>query len=60
VVVLAGGGHAREEGGIPAELGSLRHRIVLPGIPGLGSETVTRKDGDYLMEEPYSWLGMIF
>jgi uncharacterized iron-regulated protein len=60
VVVLAGGGHTREEGGIPAELGGLRHRIVLPTIPGLNSKTVSKKDGDYLMEEPFSWLELIF
>ena len=60
MVLLAGGGHAREEGGIPAELGNLPHRIVLPTIPGLNAETVTKKDGDYLLEEPYFWLETIF
>ena len=60
MVVLAGGGHVREEGGIPAELGKLQRRIVLPPIPGLSTETVTGKDADYLLEEPYSWLEMFF
>jgi uncharacterized iron-regulated protein len=60
VVVLAGGGHARKEGGIPAELGGLRYRVVLPTIPGLNAKTVTKKDGDYLLEEPYAWLELIF
>jgi uncharacterized iron-regulated protein len=59
MVVLAGGGHAREEGGIPAELEKIPHRIVLPPIPGLTSKTVTRKDADYLLEEPFFWLEMI-
>ena len=60
MVVLAGGGHAREAGGIPAELGNLRHRIVLPTIPGLDSQTVTERDADYLLEEPYYWLELMF
>jgi uncharacterized iron-regulated protein len=60
MVVLAGGGHAREKGGIPAELGTLKHRIVLPQIPGLNAETVNKEDADYLMEEPHSWLELIF
>jgi len=53
VVVLAGGGHAREKGGIPEELGKLQHRIVLPAIPGMDAKTVSKEDADYLMEEPY-------
>jgi len=53
MVVLAGGGHAREKGGIPEELGKLQHRIVLPSIPGMDAETVSKEDADYLMEEPY-------
>jgi len=60
VVVLAGGGHARVAGGIPAELGDLRRRVVLPTVPGLNPEQVSGNDGDYLMEEPYSWLGLSF
>jgi uncharacterized iron-regulated protein len=60
VVVLAGGGHARQKGGIPEELGKLRHRIVLPSIPGMDAENVSKEDADYLMEEPYLWLEMIF
>jgi uncharacterized iron-regulated protein len=60
VVVIAGGGHAREKGGIPAELGKLQHRIVLPSVPGMDAETVSKEDADYLMEEPYLWLEMFF
>jgi len=60
MVVLAGGGHARKAGGIPSELGMIHYRIVLPPYPGLDSKTVTGKDADYLMEEPYSWLEPIF
>jgi uncharacterized iron-regulated protein len=60
VVVLAGGGHVREEGGIPAELGKLRHRIVLPTVPGLNADTVSQRDADYLLQEPYFWLESIF
>jgi uncharacterized iron-regulated protein len=60
IVVIAGGGHAREKGGIPEELGKLRHRIVLPSIPGMDAETISKEDADYLMEEPYLWLEMFF
>jgi len=59
MVVLAGGGHARERGGIPAELGELRHRVILPNMPGLDRRNVTRGDADYLLEEP-SWLERLF
>jgi len=60
MVVLAGGGHVREEGGIPAELVGVPHKIVLPTLPGLVPETVGKKDGDYLLEEPYFWLELLF
>jgi len=60
MVVLAGGGHAREAGGVPAELEKIRYRIVLPTVPGLSADTVTAKDGDYLLEEPFYWLELIF
>ena len=56
MVVIAGGGHARQKGGIPAELGKLPYKIVLPPIPALNSDTVTTKDADYLLVEPFSWL----
>lgn len=55
MVVLTGGGHAREAGGIPMELGNLPRVVVLPTIEGLGEENITTKDGDYLMKEPYWW-----
>lgn len=60
MVVIAGGGHARGNGGIPAELGNLPYKIVLPPITTLTSATVTKKDGDYLLEEPFFWLGEMF
>ncbi|HJV66590.1 MAG TPA: ChaN family lipoprotein [Geomonas sp.] len=60
MVVLVGGGHARRQGGIPAEIEKVGYKIVLPTIPALTSKTVTRTDGDYLMEEPFSWLDIIF
>jgi uncharacterized iron-regulated protein len=59
MVVIAGGGHAREKGGVPAELKRIPYKIVLPPIPALTSATVTRSDGDYLLEEPFFWLAEI-
>lgn len=56
MVVLVGGGHARRTGGIPAELEKVSYKVVLPTIPALTSKTVTTADGDYLMDEPFSWL----
>ncbi|GFO54668.1 hypothetical protein GMSM_16750 [Geomonas sp. Red276] len=52
MVVVAGGGHARIKGGIPEELSGLRYKVLLPPVPGLTRDTVTREDGDYLLEEP--------
>jgi uncharacterized iron-regulated protein len=60
MIVLAGGGHARKEGGIPSELGELPYRIVLPPYAGMTSKTATEKDADYLLEEPYSSLELLF
>lgn len=51
MVVLAGGGHARERGGVPAELRNVSYKVVLPPLPD-GSDNVTRADADYLLEEP--------
>jgi len=59
MVVIAGGGHARAKGGIPAELGKLPYKIVLPPIPALDADTVTGGDADYLLVEPFSWLADI-
>jgi uncharacterized iron-regulated protein len=56
VVVLAGGGHAREKGGVPAELGSLPFKVIIPPVPGLNSETIRTEDADFLLEEPLSLL----
>jgi uncharacterized iron-regulated protein len=58
MVVLLGGGHAREKGGVPAELGSLPFKIILPPVPGLNAESIRTEDTDYLLEEPYSILDL--
>jgi uncharacterized iron-regulated protein len=60
LVVLAGGIHVREQGGIPEQLGTLPYRVVLPVMPGLNAETVTPQDGDYLIQERYSWFDALF
>jgi uncharacterized iron-regulated protein len=59
VIVIAGGGHARRQGGVPAELAAgIDNKVVLPTMPFLTGKSVSMKDGDYLMEEsdPLSWL----
>ncbi|MBU5637313.1 ChaN family lipoprotein [Geomonas sp. Red69] len=54
MVVIAGGGHARGVGGVPAELrGNLNYRIVLPPVPPLDEESVTPEDADYLLMERF-------
>lgn len=51
MVVLTGGGHAWGKGGIPAELGSLPHKIILPPFSGMGSDNPELEGGgDYLMD----------
>jgi uncharacterized iron-regulated protein len=59
MVVLAGGVHARGRGGIPAELGKLTFKIILPPIPGLKVESIRTEDADYLLEEPFSILDLL-
>ncbi len=54
IVVLAGGAHARQRGGIPAELGSLPFKIIIPPVPGLNAESIRKQDTDFLLEEPFS------
>jgi len=56
VVVLAGGIHARGNGGIPAELGDIPCKIILPPLPGYSNESITTKDTNYLLVEPFSIL----
>lgn len=59
MIVIAGGGHARRQGGVPAELAAgIENKVVLPTMPFLTQKSVSIKDGDYLMEEldPLSWL----
>ncbi|QWV91754.1 ChaN family lipoprotein [Geomonas oryzisoli] len=54
MVVIAGGGHARGVGGVPAELrGNVAYRIVLPPVPPLDEESVTVQDADYLLIERF-------
>jgi uncharacterized iron-regulated protein len=54
VVVLAGGAHVRGNGGIPDELGDLPFKIILPPFPGFSDKSITSKDTNYLLEEPFS------
>ncbi|MDD2898160.1 MAG: ChaN family lipoprotein [Desulfuromonadaceae bacterium] len=56
MVVIAGGGHARDKGGIPAELGTVPFRVILPPIPGVNEESIRSEDAHFLLEEPFSIL----
>jgi uncharacterized iron-regulated protein len=56
IIVIAGGGHAREKGGIPAELGNLPFKIIMPPIPGLNADSIRPEDTHFLLEEPFSLL----
>lgn len=56
MVILAGGGHVREKGGIPAELGNLPFKIILPQIPGLSAASISSEDTTFLLDEPFSLL----
>lgn len=54
MVVVAGGAHVRGTGGIPEELRrDLSYKIVLPPVPPISERSVTRKDADYLLVEPF-------
>ena len=59
IVVLAGGGHTRGRGGIPAELGNLPFKIILPPIPGLNADSIRTEDTDFLLEEPFSIIDLL-
>jgi uncharacterized iron-regulated protein len=59
MVVIAGGGHARERGGIPAELGTLPFKIILPPVPGLTAVSINTEDANFLLEEPFSLLDLL-
>jgi uncharacterized iron-regulated protein len=59
MVILAGGGHAREKGGIPAELGTLPFKIILPQIPGLAADAISSEDAHFLLEEPFSIIDLL-
>jgi len=54
VVVLAGAAHVRGIGGIPDELGAIPFKIILPPLPGASDTSISTKDADYLLEEPFS------
>ena len=59
MVILAGGGHAREKGGIPAELGNLPFKIILPQVPGLAADAISSEDAHFLLEEPFSLIDLL-
>lgn len=59
MVVLAGGGHARENGGIPAELGNLPFKIILPPIPGVDAKSIRSGDAHFLLDEPFSLIDLL-
>jgi uncharacterized iron-regulated protein len=59
VVVLAGSAHVRGVGGIPDELGGLPFKIILPPFPGFSDDSITTKDTNYLLEEPFSILNYL-
>ena len=58
MVIIAGGGHAREKGGIPAELGSIPFKIIIPPVPGLTAASISTEDAHFLLDEPFSLLDM--
>lgn len=53
MVVIAGGGHVREKGGVPAELGSIPFKIIIPPVPGLTAQSITTEDAHFLLEESF-------
>lgn len=53
MIVIAGGGHVREKGGIPQELKTQRYKIILPPVPGLTEHEITTGDANYLIEDPF-------
>jgi len=59
IVVIAGGAHARAAGGVPAELGGLPFKIILPPVPGFAAEVIRSKDTDFLLEEPFSLIELL-
>ena len=60
MVVIAGGAHARGKGGIPAELGNLPFKIILPPLPGLSAESIRAEDADFLLKEPFSLFDLLY
>ncbi|MFZ4856387.1 MAG: ChaN family lipoprotein [Desulfuromonadaceae bacterium] len=59
MVIIAGGGHTREKGGIPAELGGLPFKIIIPPVPGLTAASISTEDAHFLLEEPFSLLDLL-
>jgi hypothetical protein len=54
MVIIAGGGHVREKGGVPAELTGLAFKIILPPVPGITASSISTEDAHFLLEEPFS------
>ncbi len=51
MVVLTGGGHVWGKGGIPAELGKLPYKVILPPLPGIDSDDPGMgRRADYLLD----------
>ena len=59
MVIIAGGGHTREKGGIPAELGGIPFKIIIPPVPGLTAASISSEDAHFLLEEPFSLLELL-
>ena len=59
MVIIAGGGHTREKGGIPAELGGIPFKIIIPPVPGLTAASISSEDAHFLLEEPFSLLDLL-
>lgn len=59
MVVIAGGAHARNKGGVPEELGNLPFKVILPRLPGLSAESIRTEDATFLLEEPFSLLDLL-
>ena len=59
IVVFAGGGHVRKQGGIPAELDNLPFKIIIPPIPSLSAQSIRAEDADFLLEEPFSLFDLL-
>ena len=50
MVVLTGGLHAWRQGGIPAELEGLEHKVILPPMAGISLMNRTGSSTDYVLD----------